>query len=276
MKTKNSINYIVIIIVSVVFSFNTCFAQESSKVSQDSSKVSLDFGLDMVSRYIWRGTQLGGSSPNIQPFVEMGIGNFVLGAWGSYSLGGVNPFQEFDFYAAYNLLDDKVSITLTDYFFPDESSDYNYFDFDEKTTGHVLEASVSFNGTEKIPFSVMIAVNLFGADAKRISDDPATLNSEDGIQYSTYLEVGYITTLKSVDLEAFLGFNLTDPRAADLSGTGYEGETGYYGDYVGIVNLGITVSKDIKITDNFSLPVMASLITNPVAEKIYMVFGFSL
>ena len=276
MKFKNSIIQIVMIVAMILGSFNFSFAQDSSKVSQDSSKVSLDFGIDMVSRYIWRGTQLGGISPNVQPFVELEIGKFVLGAWGSYSLGGENSFQEYDFYASYSLLDDKVSITVTDYFFPDELSDYDYFNYNEKTTGHVIEASASFNGTEKIPFSVMIAVNIFGADAKRISDDFATLNSEDGIQYSTYLELGFVTTLKSVDLEAFLGFNLTNPRAADLSGSGYVGEFGYYGNDIGIVNLGITLSKEIEITDKFGLPVTVSVITNPQAQKIFIVFGFSL
>jgi len=267
MKIKKLINHVVMIVVTVICSLNPNFAQ-------DSSDVSLDFGTDLVSRYVWRGSQFGGTSPNVQPYTELGIGNFVLGAWGSYSLGGSNPFQEFDFYAAYSLLEDKVSITLTDYYFPDESADYNYFNYDANTTGHVLEAIVSFNGTEKIPFSAFLATNFFGNDATSFSDDSATLNKMDGIQYSMYLELGYATTLKSVDFEAFLGINLSDPSKPDFS-TGYMGETGYYGKHMGVVNLGITVSKEVEISDKFTLPVMASLITNPQAQKIFMVFGIS-
>jgi len=45
---------------------------------------------------------------------------------------------------------------------------------------------------------------------------------------------------------------------------------------MGFVNIGITLSKEITISDDFSLPVCCSLITNPQAENIYMVFGFSL
>ncbi|MCH7964233.1 MAG: hypothetical protein IH852_09885 [Bacteroidetes bacterium] len=274
MKIKNLIIHIVMIVTVIVGSINLGFAQDSSQVS---SIVNLDLGADIVSRYVWRGTQLGGASPNIQPYIEMGIGNFVIGIWGAYSLGGDNPFQEFDLYATYNLFDDKVSITLTDYFFPDESSDYKYFDYADTTTGHIFEGKISFNGTDKIPFSVFIAVNLYGADASRISDNPASLNSLDGIQNSTYLELGYETTLNSgVKFEAFVGFNLTDPRSADLSGSGYVGETGFYGNDIGVVNLGITVSKDIKISEDFSLPMMTSVITNPQAQKVYLVFGFSL
>ena len=274
MKIKNLIIHIVMIVTVIVGSINLGFAQDSSQVS---SIVNLDLGADIVSRYVWRGTQLGGASTNIQTYIEMGIGNFVIGTWGAYSLGGDNPFQEFDLYATYNLFDDKVSITVTDYFFPDESSDYKYFDYADNKTGHIIEVSVIFNGTDKIPFSAFIAVNLYGADASRISDNPASLNSLDGIQNSTYLELGYETSLNSVvKFEAFVGFNLTDPRSADLSGSGYVGETGFYGNDIGVVNLGITVSKDIKISEDFSLPMMTSVITNPQAQKVYLVFGFSL
>jgi hypothetical protein len=42
------------------------------------------------------------------------------------------------------------------------------------------------------------------------------------------------------------------------------------------VNLGLTVSKDIKITDKFALPVFGSFITNPEAENVFFVFGISI
>jgi hypothetical protein len=54
------------------------------------------------------------------------------------------------------------------------------------------------------------------------------------------------------------------------------GETGYYGSGPGVINLGITASREIRITETFSLPVSASLITNPQAENIFLVFGISL
>jgi len=268
MKIKKIINHVVITFIAIVCSVNVNFAQ-------DSSKVSLDFGADVVSRYVWRGTQFGGASPSVQPTAELGIGNFVLGTFGAYSLGGLNPFQELDFYAGYSFLDGKVSITVIDYYFPDESTNYNYLDYDAGTTGHIFEATVSFNGTEKIPFSALVAVNVFGADATRISNAPATLNAADGIQYSTYLELGFTTAIKSVGFDVFLGFNFTDARKSDAV-TGYLGESGVYGDDIGVVNFGFTISKEIGITDKFSLPVMTSVISNPQAQTIFMVFGFSL
>jgi len=54
------------------------------------------------------------------------------------------------------------------------------------------------------------------------------------------------------------------------------GETGFYGSSFGVVNLGITATKKIKITKDFSLPLKASFITNPQAENIFFVVGLGL
>ena len=43
-----------------------------------------------------------------------------------------------------------------------------------------------------------------------------------------------------------------------------------------LVNVGLTVTKEIKFTDHFSLPVYGSIILNPDAEQIHYVVGFTL
>lgn len=212
---------------------------------------------DLMSRYVWRGTDYG-ASPSIQPGVEYSIKGFTVGTWGAFTtnLPGV---QEVDLYASYTIKE-LVTITVTDYFFPDEINGYKYFNYGDTTTGHVFEGALAFNGTEKVPISFLIATNFYGADARRMKDD----GSLGGLQYSTYAELGY--SFKYVDL--FMGFNCTTPDTK-------KGETGYYGDSFGVVNLGATFSKNIAITDRFSLPLVASLITNPQAERIYLVVGLS-
>ncbi len=106
----------------------------------------------------------------------------------------------------------------------------------------------------------MLATNFYGADAHKMKAD----GSQGGIQYSTYAEVSY--AFKYADV--FMGTNLTN---VDRS----RGESGFYGDYLGVVNIGITTTKDIKITNDFSLPLKVSLITNPQAQRIFLVAGFS-
>ena len=43
-----------------------------------------------------------------------------------------------------------------------------------------------------------------------------------------------------------------------------------------IVNLGISATKDIKITEKYSLPISTSVILNPNNEQIHFVFAISL
>ena len=229
-----------------------------AQTAEDNAEKPLSLSVDLMSRYVWRGTDFG-ASPSIQPGVSYSLKGFTLGAWGAFTTN--NPgVQEVDLYLSYSIKD-MFSITVTDYFFPNEVTPANNYFFYGDTTGHVLEGSISFDGTEKIHFTLLLATNFYGADAKRIKAD----GTEGNIQFSTYAELGY--TYKN--LSAFIGFNLTNPDTD-------KGETGYYGNGFGVVNLGITGSKDIKITDKFSLPVSVSLITNPQAEKIYLVAGISL
>jgi len=246
-----------------------------TSAQEKSSLFSYDFGADLTSKYVWRGTQYGGSYPSIQPFAELGIGPVTLGAWGAYTLAGPNPYQEFDLYLSASFVDEMFTLTLTDYYFPD-TSDYKYFQYNKDKTGHILEGALSFNGTEKVPVSLMVAVNFYGADAQKINDD---INSPDfktksGIQYSTYMELGYAFKIKEMEMNAFAGMTFNKPKAAD-SITGYPGETGFYGTSPGVVNLGLKASKSVKITDSYSMPLTCAVIANPQAEKVFLVFGIS-
>lgn len=242
-------------------------------------------GADVASRYIWRGVNLGGSSPSIQPYIEYGFGSadhaFAIGAWGAYATSGTTTGQEADLYLSYSYKE-MFSITLTDYFFPDETLDsqeyFNYnMDWDkinlgtEAQTGHVLEAAIAFNGTESFPLSIMLAMNVWGADSRAYDQDNGVMVADDKIVMSKYLELGYSTALKDCNLDVFAGFALDNPDIDNGEPAGFYGQ-----ENAGVINMGITLSKEVKITENFSLPVFGSLIANPEAENLFMVFGVSL
>lgn len=245
-------------------------------VNQPHSKSHIFFGADLMSRYIWRGMQFGGNSPSIQPYFTYKTGSFETGVWGAFSLSGKNYSQEVDLHVSQSFAKNMFTVTLTDYFFPEEFGNYDYFDYKNQTTGHILEGSFAFNGTKKFPLTVMVATNFYGDDAARIEDDPNSLdfNKKTGIQYSTYFELSYPFKINLVNINTFIGVNATTPRKADVN-TGYKGETGFYGNRFGVVNLGFTASRAIQITNKYALPIMVSLITNPQAKKIYFVFGIS-
>lgn len=238
--------------------------------SQDESPVQL--GADVMSRYVWRGVNLGGSSPSLQPWIKYNMKSkdsnhaLSLGAWGAYTFSQTSN-QEVDLYLTYTFKN-VISLTVTDYFFPEYySSDNrnNFFNYDKDSTCHVFEGVISFNGTEKIPFTFLFGMNFYGNDARKVNSD----GSAGKIFMTKYVELGYKKNIKGVDFNAFIGAALDKPNKD-------RGELGFYGNKTsGVINLGLKVSKSIQISDKYALPVQASIITNPEAENIFMVFGIS-
>ncbi len=106
---------------------------QSVKAQEEDSPFSV--GTDIVSSYVWRGSQYSGSA--FQPYIELGLGNFSLGAWGSFDF--VGGFAEADLYAAY-AFDFGLSIGVTDYYYPGTE----YFDFSDTTGAHAFELNVGY------------------------------------------------------------------------------------------------------------------------------------
>lgn len=140
---------------------HTC--TEIVKAQEDGSESPISIGADLMSRYVWRGLDYR-ASPSIQPYLELGFGNFTVGAWGAYttsiSTANLMGIQEMDLYASYAIAD-LITVGITDYFFPRESDyDYNYFDYGSDTTDHVIEGMIRFNGPENLPLNFSLGYNL--------------------------------------------------------------------------------------------------------------------
>jgi len=208
-----------------------------SNINAQETKASFDIGVDFASRYVWRGMEFS-DSPVVQPYAEFNSGNFTLGIWASYETGGQVVGQEFDFYASYSI--GAVSIGFTDYAFPIDGMSDGYF----QMKNHIGEATISFDGVEKFPLTLMVGLNVYNDD-----------------ENSVYTEIGYPFTIGETELSAFVG-------------AGNEIYS-FDGDYV-LTNFGLSASKDIKITDSFSLGVSSSAIFNPDTEDAYLVFILSL
>jgi hypothetical protein len=229
-----------------------------------SSAQDLSFGFDLVNRYVWRGLDLGGKSPNIQPWASIAFGNdthnLTVGAWGAFSFAGTAN-EETDLFVSYKFKN-MVSLSITDYFFPGlyTGSKADYFEWGADSTGHLLEGTFSFTGTEKIPFTALFAMNFYGSDARKANGD---------LFLSKYAEIGFNGQLKETKFNVFVGAALDDPDTD-------AGETGFYlNEKPGITNVGIKFSKTMDITDKFSVPVNCALITNPSLQKIYLTLGLS-
>jgi len=223
------------------------------------NRLRVNLSSDLVSRYIWRGTDFG-SSPSIQPTLSLSGANFEAGCWSAFATN--NSFRELDLYLKYTFK--GITLCVTDYYVPEiggapASPDPRYFVYTDQTTAHTVEASLQWKGGEKLPLWISGNIFLYGND-KRWGFNPEkdTLATT---YYSAYLEAGYSLALRDDHLDLFAGFT---PSA------------GAFGNAPGLVNIGITAYRTLKISDSLSLPLRGSLIFNPQASKAYFVLGITI
>ncbi|MBO6144765.1 MAG: hypothetical protein J6O54_05880, partial [Prevotella sp.] len=81
--------------------------------------------------------------------------------------------------------------------------------------------------------------------------------------YSSYVEAIVPFSLAGIAWTATAG-------AVPWATTSY-GTTGF-----AVTNLALRATKDIKITDTFSVPLFAEVSGNPCSQKAYLVLGFTL
>ncbi len=263
---------LVVILMTLSIGSKAQLQDENKTEVKTGSAATFSVGADLVSRYIWRGADYG-NSPGIQPAVAFSVAGFKAGFWGSYGLteyskqindtttANMGNYSEVDFYLSYTWK--GFTIMAYDYFLPnslDPNSGNRYFDFKNKTTGHTIEVCLSWAGPEKFPLQLYAGTLVYGADKGK--DSTGVYGAGDDNNYSTYFEAGYQFNVKGFGVKPFVG--------------GIPFGSSWYGPYGGIINAGCTVSKSIPITKDYALPVFGSVITNPQAESIFLVFGISL
>ncbi len=203
---------------------------------------------DVVSSYIWRGQDLGDAS--LQPTLGIGYKGFSLTAWGSVGLSDPSDTKEFDLTLSYAI--GGLNIGITDYWFNSGLDPENrYFKYDAHGTNHVFEANVGYDFG---PASLQWFTNFAGNDG---------MNKDGKRAYSSYVELTVPFKLSTVDWTATAG-------AVPFS-------TNFYGtDGFAVTNLALKATKDIKVTDTFSVPVFGQVAANPCSQKAYLVIGFTL
>ena len=204
------------------------------KAQDDGQDSPFSVGGDLVSSYIWRGTQFG-SGPAIQPYLELALGNFTLGGWGSYCFT-TNEAAEADLYLSY-AFDFGLSLGLTDYYFPGTE----YFDYSTETGSHAFEINLGYE------------ISGFALSANYMLNEAGSAGSAGG---DLYFEAGY----------SFSNFGLFAG-----AGDGWHTSDGEFA----LCNIGISAEKEIEITDSFALPVSGALVWNPERELFHVVVGIS-
>ncbi|MEM8556374.1 MAG: hypothetical protein AAGG50_00885 [Bacteroidota bacterium] len=222
--------------------------------------VSIDAGVTLTSRFIYRGLNLG-EAPQVQPRVALNVQNFQIALWSSHPLAprtdatenvsmvtrGEN-YREVLFWMLYNI---DVGIgTLTPYV----QNHYNpnvgqLFDFDGGGDGaHFFQGQLMFSGNDSLPIDALIGY-VFHNDPGR----------------SIYLEAGYRFTLAQTDLRVFAG---GVPAKSPFNGVPTN--------EAALTNVGLSASRSIQVTEAFSLPIGFSFVFNPYLEDAFAAVSVSL
>lgn len=208
-----------------------------------STQAQFSASADLVSSYVWRGTQFSGVS--IQPTLNYTAGGFSIGSWGS---AGFDGFLEMDLYAKY-AFGFGLTLGVTDYYYPkviganDETAlKHKYFDLSKASGAHGIELNAGYT---------IGALSLSGNYILNEAGGAATAGGD------KYLEAGYAFKNLSVFVGAGDGWHSPDAKFA-------------------LVNVGVSTTKTIKITDSFSVPLKVSAILNPKTEQYFLVAGITL
>ncbi len=217
--------------------------------------VTADASVDFVSRYVWRGLDIGNTA-SLQPTVAVNYSGAQFGAWGAYTMfSDHSDVDEIDLWLSYtHAIENKVTLTalVTDYYFPNKGVRFfNFNDYDDPSGAgaHTLEVGGTIGGPEKFPLSFSGFVNVYN-DAGN----------------NTYFQLDASFALDATTLDLFVG-----------AAGGSKENPAYYGtDDLEVINLGVTAGREIRVSESFTIPLSVSFILNPEAEIAYLVAGISL
>lgn len=230
-----------------IFLFAMGLVASATALAQE-TEIETTVSADFVNQYIWRGQNLGSTA--VQPTLGIGYKGLSLTAWGSYGLTNPADTKEFDLTLGYSI--GGFNIGITDYWF-DSGLDPQgrYFKYDAHGTNHIFEANVGYDFGM---VSLQWYTNFTGNDGT---------NKDGKRAYSSYVEANLPFRLVGVDWIATAG---TVPYATTSYGT-----SGF-----AVTNVSLKATKDIKVTDTFSIPIFGQIVANPCAQKAYLVLGFTL
>jgi hypothetical protein len=208
--------------------------------------VELTAGIDVVSRYVWRGVPL--SRPfNAQPWVTVEAGRFSAGTWGSHGFDG--GYSEQDLWLGYAAAagGGALTLTLVDYYVSDGLGDYFRWGGvrgGAATGAHTLELVAAYAGPETLPLRAAIASTFY--------NDPGG---------SLYAEVGFDRTLAGIDWGVTAG--------------GLFRDGGFYGvGSSGLTNLAVGASRTLASFAGISLYASGWAVHDPELSDTYLILGF--
>ena len=156
---------------------------------------------------------------------------------GSWGSAGFDGFLEMDLFARY-AFNFGLTAGLTDYYFPGTS----YFDYSKNDGSHGYEINLGY------------AIHGFSVGVNYILNEAGGAKTAGG---DKYFELGY--AWKNINI--FAG-----------AGDGWHTLTGEFG----LINLGLSATKELLVSDTFRIPLKLSAILNPTTKQYYLTAGITL
>lgn len=229
--------------------------EKDNDKDKTTSPFSLNAGVDVVSRYIWRGVEFGvdqngNSTPHLQPtagltYTFTNNSSLSFGIWGSYGFSG--NYSESDLYLNVFVPTEHIdfSLTFNDYYYPYLKIPFTNFE-NYGAGANTIDAQLLLSLKSYLPVSFLISSNIY-------NDFPDN--------NSLYLECQYSFDLSNINFELFAG-----------AAKGYSVWHSVSTDKFEFVNVGFKASRSIKVSDEFSIPVETQWIYNHHLKQNYVVF----
>jgi len=213
--------------------------------AQDKPAFTITPSADLVSNYVWRGVYQSGVS--IQPSLTASWNGLSLSAWGSTDFSTLG--KEFDLTLGYE--NSGFLVAVTDYWW--EGEGFRYGDYSKY---HYFEGTIGYHFGEKVPLGLMWNT-MFGMDGDR--------NEKGEKMYSTYIEATYDFSVKDIYLTAAIG-------VSPWTGMYHrEGKDGF-----ALCAISLRVTKDLKITNSFELPIFVEATVAPNQDNVFLTFGLTI
>jgi len=107
--------------------------------SAPAADAEIGIGADVYNRYFFRGADFG-DAVAVQPYISYTQVAIEIGAWSSWSITSAPGGNENDLYVTYSA--GPLALTVTDYFFPDGTTEYLEYGSDGD---HVLEIMAAYD-----------------------------------------------------------------------------------------------------------------------------------
>lgn len=213
-------------------------------------------GLDIQTKYIWRGMEMMSedSAPVLFPSLNYSWKSLYVYAMGGYAING--KYAEVDLGISYSF--NGITVGFNDYYYPTVDSKVDTYFEAGRNTGHWLEGCISY-APEIIPFTATFSNFFAGAD-KYIDN-----NGNEKQAYSTYLELGtYYDFLHQNRLALNIG--------AALNRSCYNN---YEHDF-SVCNIELKYTYSVQFKSGWQLPLNVAYIYNPVFDKSFLNFSANL